>query len=216
MFPILHAMNIYPERLNYYFWDKEHEKSLYCLRHIVTTTSSYANHVSPRYVSAFREALKKVPLLDSSILNLRGEGILLSDRREQIGNRNLVQGSELIDVLKSRYGDKNSYHGKCYRPVNLFIGNETLEETIRLFRSSRIYISVHGAQMSNIMFMHPDSTLIEIQPYEYQNVNVFLNLASTLGITPYRYISHSGAKWTETNILLDHFLERIFPYIDSL
>jgi hypothetical protein len=149
-------------------------------------------------------------------VKLRGEGILISDRRDQPGRRDLIEGDQILDALRLRYSGNSSLPGLKKRSVELFFGNETLEDTIRLFRSSRVYISVHGAQMSNMMFLNPGSVLIEIQPYEFRDVDVFLNLAPALGVTPYRYTSMSGGHWTSTSVNVEHFLGQVTSYIDSL
>ena len=215
MFPILHAMNIYPEKLNYFTWNINDRQSFYCMDEVITTTSSYSNHVNTKYVAAFREAVKRLDFYDSTF-NVQGEGILFSDRRDQPGRRNLLEGEEIVAALERKYASPFLAPGTTYRPIKLFIGNESLEETVRLFRSSRIFISVHGAQMSNMVFMHPGSIVIEIQPYEFQNVDVFLNLAPALGVKPFRYISKSGAHWTHTSVESNHFLNQVMGVIDSL
>lgn len=217
MFPVLHAMGLYPEELNYFIWKEEHRQSLYCMKNIITTTSSYANHVNPEFVAAFKDALmQNLSLTDREVVKLRGEGILISDRRDQPGRRDLIEGDQILDALRLRYSGNSSLPGLKKRSVELFFGNETLEDTIRLFRSSRVYISVHGAQMSNMMFLNPGSVLIEIQPYEFRDVDVFLNLAPALGVTPYRYTSMSGGHWTSTSVNVEHFLGQVTSYIDSL
>ena len=219
MFPILHAMGLHPERLNYHVWEKEDRNSLFCLDEIITTTSSYANHVNPDYVAAFREALlHNMTFADPGVVHLEGDGILFSDRRDRPGARDLLEGEQIFSALQARYegGSESSFQGISPRPVRLFLGNESLEDTIRLFRSTKIFIAVHGAQMANMMFLSPGAVLIEIQPYEFRGVDVFLNLAPTLGVSAFRYTSMSGGHWTSTSVQAEHFLGQVQSFIDSL
>lgn len=218
LFPVLRAMDLAPEDLNYLVWGGDHDRDLYCLDKVITTTSSYANHVNPAFVAAFREAVShNMTFADPAVVELCGEGILFSDRRHQPGRRDLLEGPQVLAALQEWYGaEAASLRGGQSREVRLLRGSETLEETLRLFRSSRVFISVHGAQMSNMMFLQPGAVVIEIQPYQFRDVDVFLNLAPTLGVQAFRYTSMSGGHWTSTSINVEHFLGQVVTFIDAL
>jgi capsular polysaccharide biosynthesis protein len=71
-----------------------------------------------------------------------------SDRN--IKNTRLVQ-----ELLSSRGFDVTSFNpGPC-----------TIRETVAVLRHARFVIGVHGAAMSNVAFMQPHSTVLELFPY---------------------------------------------------
>ena len=74
--------------------------------------------------------------------------------------RSLPQGKEIFDFLSRRYdfdysGSNNSSdrNSVVKRRVRIFGGNETLEETVRIFRRTKYFIGAHGGGMTNIIFM---------------------------------------------------------------
>jgi len=74
--------------------------------------------------------------------------------------RSLPQGQQIIEILRSRYemniderARSNSTSTRKRHVVRVFYGNESLDDTIRLFRSAKYFIGAHGGGMTNILFM---------------------------------------------------------------
>jgi hypothetical protein len=70
--------------------------------------------------------------------------------------RSLPQGKEIVQFLQQRYDFRSEGEEQpvvVKRKVRVFNGNESLEETVRLFRRSKYFIGAHGGGMTNIMFM---------------------------------------------------------------
>jgi len=61
----------------------------------------------------------------------------------------------------------------------------SLPEQIDAFRNARIVLSAHGAQLTNIIFCRPKTTLIEIFPEGGVHGSAFLRIASQLGFNYY-------------------------------
>lgn len=61
----------------------------------------------------------------------------------------------------------------------------SLPEQIDAFRNARIVLSAHGAQLTNILFCRPNTTLIEIFPEGGVHGSAFLRIASQLGFNYY-------------------------------
>ena len=79
-----------------------------------------------------------------------------------------------------------------------------LFEQYYLFNNAKIVIAQHGASLSNVVFMKPKTTIIEIIPmssYINSNANVFPPLSKTCKVNHYQYKTNS----THTTIDLEDF-----------
>ncbi|CAF1416085.1 unnamed protein product [Rotaria sordida] len=91
-----------------------------------------------------------------------GEWIVVLNRAG-VGRRELINADELVNGLLKAFPD----HSNPYLRVwpKQFNFNDNLYETARMARSIRLLIGVHGAGLSNTIFMRPGAILYEINPY---------------------------------------------------
>jgi hypothetical protein len=83
--------------------------------------------------------------------------------RAGVGRREITNANELVDALLKTFPD----HSNPYLRVwpKQFNFNDNLYETARMARSIRLLIGVHGAGLSNSLFMRPGTILYEINPH---------------------------------------------------
>ncbi|CAF4180531.1 unnamed protein product, partial [Rotaria sordida] len=91
-----------------------------------------------------------------------GEWIVVLNRAG-VGRREMKNANELVAALLQTFPD----HSNPYLRVwpKQFNFNDNLYETARMARSIRLLIGVHGAGLSNTLFMRPGTILYEINPY---------------------------------------------------
>ncbi|CAF5044335.1 unnamed protein product, partial [Rotaria sp. Silwood1] len=90
-----------------------------------------------------------------------GEYIAVMNRAG-IGRRELTNADELVEALLKAFPDhKNPYLRVWPKQFNF---NDDLYETACMARSIRVLIGVHGAGLSNSIFMRPGAILYEINP----------------------------------------------------
>ena len=169
--------------------------------YIITPASPWCEFISSSMVKQMRDAYSTLPNWDAD-----GSNILLYDRYNNKPRRYLSQGVEVQRRLISLYGKK--------RKVIMYHGNETLEDTFRLFRSSKIVVAVHGGALSNIMVMRPGSIVIEIRPMRWPN-RCFIDLCDEIGITHYLYSVDTNLKQYEMYIDMPHFMGKLTKIIDN-
>jgi len=91
-----------------------------------------------------------------------GEWIVVLNRAG-VGRREITNADELVDGLLKTFPDhSNPYLRVWPKQLNF---NDNLYETARMARSIRLLIGVHGAGLSNSLFMRPGTILYEINPY---------------------------------------------------
>ena len=88
--------------------------------------------------------------------------------REPGKTRNLVNQAEVIELL-TRYGFK----AVCLEPLSI-------PRQVNLFRNVRNLVSVHGAGMSNMIFMEPGGAVIDLINEHHRDAS-FFNLACAGG-----------------------------------
>lgn len=100
-------------------------------------------------------------------------GELLFVTRNESSMRRILNEDELLPGLKDM-------GFRVISPATL-----SLPEQIDAFRNARIVLSAHGAQLTNIIFCRPKTTLIEIFPEGGVHGSAFLRIASQLGFNYY-------------------------------
>ena len=100
----------------------------------------------------------------------------------------------------------------------MYFGNETLAETIRMFRNCKLFVSAHGGGESNIIFMPKGGVLVEIRPDSWP-MPCFIDLADNVGIQHYLLVSHQnitrsgnsrgGKQHPEMYVEVERFLPRV-------
>jgi hypothetical protein len=91
-----------------------------------------------------------------------GEWIVVLNRAGA-GKREITNADELIQALLKTFPDHSNPYLRVWPKQFNFDSN--LYETARMARSIRILIGVHGAGLSNSIFMRPGTILYEINPY---------------------------------------------------
>lgn len=174
-FPLLSAMGIRPSDYNIVVLGKQDTNAVVVAPYIITPISHYCQFISRGILRQMRTSFSRnLPYWEKP-----GNDILIYHRsvnwrlkfEESRGDfakknsrprpaypnrRSLPQGKEIIQFLQQRYdfrGDGQQQPAVVKRNVRVFNGNETLEETVRLFRRSKYFIGAHGGGMTNIMFM---------------------------------------------------------------
>lgn len=66
--------------------------------------------------------------------------------------RTIVNGDELVNCLKQSYQQVHS----------LVFDGQTFEQQVQTMMGTDLFISIHGAQLSNILFLKPMSGVIEV------------------------------------------------------
>ncbi|WP_422029427.1 glycosyltransferase family 61 protein [Reyranella sp.] len=113
-------------------------------------------------------------LLPSPVRRARDRsGELLFVTRNESSMRRILNEDELLPELKDM-------GFRVISPATL-----SLQEQIDAFRNARIVLSAHGAQLTNILFCRPNTTLIEIFPEGGVHGSAFLRIASQLGFNYY-------------------------------
>jgi hypothetical protein len=90
-----------------------------------------------------------------------GEYIVVLNRAG-VGRRELLNADELIKALLKTFPDHLNPYLRVW-PKQYNFGDD-LYETARMARSIRLIIGVHGAGLSNTVFMRPGAILYEINP----------------------------------------------------
>jgi len=115
---------------------------------------------------------EQIPICNHTCINIQqsnmsideytGEWIVVLNRAG-VGRREIKNAGELVEALLKTFPD----HSNPYLRVwpKQFNFNDNLYETVRMARSIRIIIGVHGAGLSNTIFMRPGAILYEINPY---------------------------------------------------
>ena len=91
-----------------------------------------------------------------------GEWIVVLNRAGS-GRREMVNPDELVQALLQAFPNQSDPHLRVW--PKQFNFNDNLYETARMARSIRLIIGVHGAGLSNTLFMRPGSILYEINPH---------------------------------------------------
>ncbi|CAF3499004.1 unnamed protein product [Rotaria socialis] len=91
-----------------------------------------------------------------------GEWIVVLNR-VGIRRREMINADELVRYLLKAFPDrKNPYLRVWPKQFNF---NDNLYDIARMARSIRLLIGVHGAGLSNTLFMRPGAILYEVNPY---------------------------------------------------
>ncbi|MEM7579943.1 MAG: glycosyltransferase family 61 protein [Cyanobacteria bacterium P01_A01_bin.80] len=128
--------------------------------------------------------------------NSRNRRIYVS--RGKVKRRKIINESEVINLLL-RYG---------FEIVSM--DNKTIAEQAEMFSEASIIVAPHGAALTNLLFIQPETCVIELIPYGYVN-NCFYAL-SNYGNAYYSYLQ--GKDTNQNNITPNK--RDIFIDIDKL
>lgn len=85
--------------------------------------------------------------------------IVIHDR-EGARYRRLPQGAHIKSILKAKFGTS--------REVITYFGNESFRDTLKIFNNCALYIGVHSAGNTNLIFVNKKATVIEILPASFR------------------------------------------------
>ena len=105
---------------------------------------------------------------------------VLIDHRGEHESRSLINSDEIVSLVE--------YYGLEANLRDSYRQYESYETQVREVSEADIYIIVHGAGVTNCMFMTPRSTLIEISPYGMR-VPMYKYAAESLGINYVNIVS---------------------------
>ena len=96
--------------------------------------------------------------------------------RNKSNRRKIINEKSLIKVLK-KYNFKTIYSEKL-----------TFQKQISIFSSAKYILGLHGAGLSNILWMNKKTFLLELRPEKDLFLNCYFNLANLLDINYYYLI----------------------------
>ncbi len=86
--------------------------------------------------------------------------------------RKISTGEETTQELIDAFGSQ-------YQVIRVF-GNESFEDSVELFSGSKFAFGVHGVGMANMVFMHPNTKIVEVRPETF-NINLLEVKGGVLG-----------------------------------
>jgi len=108
--------------------------------------------------------------------------------RALAGKRKIKNEEECIELLRS------------YEFEIIHFENHTLAEQAQIAFEARYLISNHGAGLTNILFMSPDSSVLELRESEDDHNNCYFALASALDITYYYQLCNSDQPYEDAHL----------------
>jgi hypothetical protein len=119
-----------------------------------------------------------------------GEWIVVLNRGNS-GSRVINNAKDLVTALLKTFPDHSNPYLRVWPKEFNF--NNNLYETVRMARSIRLIIGVHGAGLSNTLFMRPGAILYEINPYGCRTLSFnFRRWAETFNLQHALYIPMYG------------------------
>lgn len=205
LFPLLEIFGISPAKLNLQALGEPFKTSgltfVAYAPYVITSVSHWCEYISGGVINEMRRGYSKLPYWGND-----GNGILIYDRYNIRPKRFITQGYDIYSRLYDRYNGRY--------PVRMYYGNESLEETAKLFRQTKVLIGAHGAGLSNILFMPKDSMMVELRPISWPN-RCFIDMANYIGIKHYLYNVNTNLRGYEMNINLKEFMDILIPMIDA-
>ncbi len=120
-----------------------------------------------------------------------GEWIVVMNRAG-VGRRELTNANELVAALLKTFPDNSNPYLRVW--PKQFNFNDNLYQVARMARSIRILIGVHGAGLSNSLFMRPGTILYEINPYNCRHLSFnFHRWAEVFNLQHALWIPSTGA-----------------------
>jgi capsular polysaccharide biosynthesis protein len=112
--------------------------------------------------------------------------------REKAQKRKITNEQEVITVLKN-------HHFEIH-----FFENYSFEEQVNLMKETKCLVSIHGAGLTNMLFMDKDSLVLELRNDEDAHNNCYFSLASDLDLNYYYQLNKGDSEHThEVNITVD-------------
>jgi len=129
-------------------------------------------------------------------------GIIKGDKkifvsRHKAKKRKITNESDLIKIV-------NKYEIEVIHFEDL-----TWEEQVKLSFNTKLMISIHGAGLTNMLFMHPNSDIVEIRRKGDYHNNCYYSLASALSLKYYYIEGNFNGLQASNDFKLHDFSEDI-------
>jgi hypothetical protein len=164
--------------------------------------------VSPILVAVARHFLVAMDVLDVPPAH---DIVITFVSRAREQSRRLGNEAELVALLNS-----DSYPMVSAQAVDF--GDHDAAEQLRIARTTSIMIGVHGAGLTHLMYMHPHSVLVELQPRRFvgrQSISyLFRNMAKWMGLV-YFMERNTDADAEDDMGNFSIAEDRIMPVIDA-
>jgi capsular polysaccharide biosynthesis protein len=97
----------------------------------------------------------------------------------------------------------------------MLYGNESLEETIVMFRRANVFVAAHGGGQANMIFMPEGGIVVEVRP-ELWPMPCYIDIADNLNIQHYLKVVKDVGSVGEMHIELSTFLPVLYSLIDNM
>jgi capsular polysaccharide biosynthesis protein len=172
---------------------------------LIFLPQQHFHHAPRQFVRRLRGAVKELPVWQRARRARLGD-IVVHDRvSEYVSTRVLAQGADIRAALQRRYG--------LSRKVVNYLGNESLADTLTIFSSSTLFVTVHGAGETNMIMLADNATVVEIMPHDYIQ-KLYAYMSTHLGFHHFIYVATTGSKHHNVTLNLEHFLPYLFGKID--
>lgn len=224
---------------NYFHWMTD------CLPRIWTglekgVSDQVILHQSYRMLPFVQQSLKLIgvkPVFYSSNENLRVKKMVLTSRTAVFPHFNIpwtLKTREKLAKLNGKEPSKKVYVSRNLAPKRkvlnelevelllrkrgfeiVYAENLSVKKQIELMAQTKLFVSLHGAALSNMLFMHPGQSVVEFRNFGDDKNQCYFNLANALGLK-YYYTLNEG---TEKNTMLADFtvdLKALESVLDSI
>lgn len=99
-----------------------------------------------------------------------GEWIVVLNRNDTY-RRSLLNAKQLVKALLKAVPDQSNPYLRVWPQVFNF--NDDFYASVRMARSIRLLIGVHGAGLANALFMRPGAAVLEINPYGCRHLSFY-------------------------------------------
>ena len=122
--------------------------------------------------------------------------------RNKSQRRKISNEKELLAVLKN------------YNFKTLYLDNMSFEKQINIFSNAKYVVGLHGAGLSNIVWMKNKSNLIELRPEKDLYLNCYFNLSNLLNINYYYDICNKenffqSSKYSNYNVNINSLKKKL-------
>ena len=122
--------------------------------------------------------------------------------RNKSERRKISNEKELLTILKK------------YNFKTLYLDNMSFEKQIKIFSNAKYVVGLHGAGLSNIVWMKNKSHLIELRPEKDLYLNCYFNLSNLLNINYHYEICaktnfFQSSKYSNYNVNIDSFKKKL-------
>jgi hypothetical protein len=148
----------------------------------------------------------------------RQDAILLQQVRQQL-IKSFVHTQPPVNLKRRIFASRRSQHTRCLlneediMPLLLRYGIElisfdgmTLPQQIELMQTVDLYIGVHGANMTNLLFSSPNTSVVELMDTQHPNLcyfNMAINLSFNYWVVPCDGVVKAGVHENNYDLQVD-------------